>query len=154
MGRSAGTRFKTGMSAGGPAAVAALVLTAAGCTSFSEWVHNGFKVGPNFHEPSAAVSSDWIDAADARIARDPAEDGAWWKVLNDPALTSLIETAYRQNLDLKTAGTRVLQARRREISPRATCFPRRKTSLAITRMCRSARTSMSWATPRPDCRLI
>jgi len=123
MGRSAGTRFKTGMSAGGPAAVAALVLTAAGCTSFSEWVHNGFKVGPNFHEPSAAVSSDWIDAADPRIARNPAEDGAWWRVLNDPALTSLIESAYRQNLDLKTAGTRVLQARAQRNISAGNLFP-------------------------------
>jgi len=99
------------------------VLSVAGCTSFSEWVQNGFKVGPNFHEPPAAVASSWIDAADTRVAHDPADDGAWWRVLNDPALTSLIETAYRQNLDLKTAGTRVLQARAQRNISAGNLFP-------------------------------
>ena len=35
----------------------------------------------------------------------------WWTVLHDPALDSLICTAYRQNLTLRQAGFRVLEAR-------------------------------------------
>jgi NodT family efflux transporter outer membrane factor (OMF) lipoprotein len=91
-------------------ALATLALVAGGCTTLREWIHNGFKVGPNFHRPEAPVASTWIDSADPRVVRVHAAD-AWWEVFGDPVLHSLIETAYRQNLDLKTAATRVLQAR-------------------------------------------
>ncbi len=41
--------------------VSALVC---GCTSLQEYIHNGFKVGPNYGRPSAPVANDWIDADD------------------------------------------------------------------------------------------
>src|ERR1700677_1176125 len=47
-----------------------VVLTMAGCTPFSEYISNGFKVGPNYHEPPAAVAANWLDAGDVRIRRD------------------------------------------------------------------------------------
>ena len=37
----------------------------------------------------------------------------WWAVFNDPTLTRLIQLAYQQNLTLRTAGVRVLEARAR-----------------------------------------
>ena len=40
-----------------------------GCTSLSEYVHNGFKVGPNYKEPPASVAKKWIDADDKRSRR-------------------------------------------------------------------------------------
>ena len=95
---------------GGPALLAVLAMMATGCTPLKEWVHNGFKVGPNFEEPPAAVATDWIDAADPRLIPSSAADSAWWNVFEDLELNSLIATAYRQNLDLRTVGTRVLQA--------------------------------------------
>jgi len=36
---------------------------------------------------------------------------AWWKAFDDPALDSLIELAYHQNLSLQVAGLRILEAR-------------------------------------------
>ena len=36
---------------------------------------------------------------------------AWWRVFHDPDLDSLIDTAYQQNLDLKKAEQRILEAR-------------------------------------------
>jgi NodT family efflux transporter outer membrane factor (OMF) lipoprotein len=87
-----------------------LALLAAGCTSLRQWVHNGFKVGPDFEVPQAVVATDWINAADPRLRPGPPPDGAWWTIFRDPALDALVESAYRENLDLKTAGTRVLQA--------------------------------------------
>ena len=95
---------------GGPALLAVLAMMATGCTPLKEWVHNGFKVGPNFEQPLAAVATDWIDATDPRLIHSSAADSAWWNVFEDLELNSLIETAYRQNLDLRTVGTRVLQA--------------------------------------------
>jgi NodT family efflux transporter outer membrane factor (OMF) lipoprotein len=82
-----------------------------GCTSLSEYVHNGFKVGPNYHTPPASVAPQWIDAADVRVRSDSDNLSQWWKVFNDPTLEDLICHAYRQNLSLREAGFRVLQAR-------------------------------------------
>jgi NodT family efflux transporter outer membrane factor (OMF) lipoprotein len=105
-------------------------LSVGGCTSFSEWVHNGFMVGPNFADPPAAVALDWIDAADPRVLDRPAQADQWWGVFNDPTLNALIETAYRQNLDLKTAATRVLEAQAQRNIAAGNLFP--QTQNAIT----------------------
>ena len=88
-----------------------VLLALGGCTSLSEYVHNGFKVGPNYQTPQAAAAPDWIDAADKRIRRDDDDLSKWWTVFNDPVLDSLVEDTYRQNLTLRQAGQRVLQAR-------------------------------------------
>ncbi len=122
----AASRFRRALAAG---ALASLGLLVAGCTTLSEWVHNGFKVGPNFHPPEAPVAPAWIDAADPGIVHAPADDGAWWEVFRDPVLSSLIQTAYGQNLDLKTAGTRVLQARAQRAIAAGNLFPQTQNAL-------------------------
>jgi NodT family efflux transporter outer membrane factor (OMF) lipoprotein len=92
------------------AAVLAVLALCGGCGSIEQWVHNGFKVGPNFHEPPAPVAADWIDAADTHVNRTSTDGGTWWSVFMDPDLCLLVDTAYRQNLNLQTAATRVLEA--------------------------------------------
>jgi NodT family efflux transporter outer membrane factor (OMF) lipoprotein len=82
-----------------------------GCTSLEEYVHNGFKVGPNYRKPPAAVAAQWIDAADVRVRSQSDDLSKWWTVFDDPALNSLVCYAYRQNLPLRVAGFRVLEAR-------------------------------------------
>jgi NodT family efflux transporter outer membrane factor (OMF) lipoprotein len=77
----------------------------------TEYVHNGFKVGPNYRKPDAAVAVNWIDATDKRVRTDSDDLSKWWTVFNDPVLNDLICDAYRQNLTLREAGYRVLQAR-------------------------------------------
>jgi NodT family efflux transporter outer membrane factor (OMF) lipoprotein len=106
-----------------PGALLGLALLAAGCTTLTEWVHNGFKVGPNFQAPPGPVAARWIDAADPRIQSTPDDDGAWWQVFRDPTLDGLIDTAYRQNLDLRTAATRVLQAEAQRNIAAGNLFP-------------------------------
>lgn len=69
------------------------------------------KVGPDFRRPMAEVSSNWLESGDQRVKTSPAEYREWWKVFNDPALDRIIDRAYSQNLSLKTAGVRVLEAR-------------------------------------------
>lgn len=92
--------------------VVALILpNLTGCTSFPEYVRNGFKVGPNYGRPPAPVEPDWIDAGDKRIRDDDANIEQWWTVFNDPVLNGLVQNAFRQNLSLREAGFRVLEAR-------------------------------------------
>jgi len=88
-----------------------LVLALAGCSSTREWWNNGFKVGPNYCPPKATVSEIWIDANDPRVRTSEQENACWWTAFGDPALNQLVATASQQNLTLKMAGCRILQAR-------------------------------------------
>jgi NodT family efflux transporter outer membrane factor (OMF) lipoprotein len=93
------------------ALVSIVLVVGSGCTSFREYVQNGFKVGPNYLRPAAPVAEDWINGDDQRVRKVEDDLAQWWKVLNDPALDTLVADAYRQNLTLRDAGFRVLQAR-------------------------------------------
>jgi NodT family efflux transporter outer membrane factor (OMF) lipoprotein len=93
------------------AACLLLGLAVCGCTGPGEYIHNGFKVGPNYCPPTAPVAEAWIDAADKRVRADSEDLGHWWRVFNDPVLDELIHNAYSQNLTLREAGFRVLAAR-------------------------------------------
>jgi NodT family efflux transporter outer membrane factor (OMF) lipoprotein len=89
----------------------AAMVVSSGCTSFSEWCQNGFKVGPNYHKPPAPVADEWIDSRAKGVNVATADLCGWWKAFNDPKLDALIEQAYQQNLTLRSAGTRILAAR-------------------------------------------
>ncbi len=75
------------------------LLATTGC-SLGEWVHNKFKVGPNYSRPPAPVAPVWSVADEKGVLTEPTRDCGWWMSFNDPTLNWLIETAYRQNLDL------------------------------------------------------
>jgi len=68
-------------------------------------------VGPDFTRPAAKVSETWLEASDQRVETGPAENHDWWRVFDDPVLNQLISRAYRENLSLRIAGVRVLEAR-------------------------------------------
>lgn len=70
-------------------------------------------VGPDYTEPTASLAEKWIEAESPPLRRAPAEDLYWWKVFGDPVLDRLIDAAYRQNLSLRIAGVRVLEAQAR-----------------------------------------
>ncbi len=114
----------------GPAAavVAALVLAAGGCTSPVEYVRNGFKVGPNYQPAPAPVAAHWIDASDAQVRRASPDLARWWCVFNDPAINRLVDCAYRQNLSLRQAGYRVLEARLQLAIAKGELFPQTQTA--------------------------
>jgi NodT family efflux transporter outer membrane factor (OMF) lipoprotein len=88
-----------------------VTLSLAGCTSLSEYVHNRLKVGPNYGRPTAPVAEHWIESADKRVRSDTGDISQWWTVFDDPVLNGLVQSAYRQNLTLREAGFRVLEAR-------------------------------------------
>lgn len=90
--------------------IGTLLALQCGCTTkLRDWANNGLKVGPEYQKPPAPVADDWINL------NSPSVDGGriaeWWTVFQDPVLADLIQTAYAQNLTLRAAGTRVLQAR-------------------------------------------
>jgi NodT family efflux transporter outer membrane factor (OMF) lipoprotein len=88
-----------------------LLLLLCGCTSLPDYLRNGLKVGPNYAEPAAPLAKEWIDATDRRVRTDSDDISKWWENFNDPVLNELITTAYNQNLTLREAGFRILQAR-------------------------------------------
>jgi len=80
----------------------ASVLFATGCTV----------VGPKYKKPTADVNSAWEEIETPSLDTDPPLDPEWWKEgFTDPVLDRLVEIAIEQNLDLRTAALRVLQAR-------------------------------------------
>jgi NodT family efflux transporter outer membrane factor (OMF) lipoprotein len=93
-----------------------------------EFVHNGFKVGPNYQRPPAPLANAWIDSGSPRVKSAPADYSAWWAAFNDPFLNDLIQTAYEQNVSLRIAGTRVLEARAQRAIAIGSLFPQDQTA--------------------------
>jgi len=100
-----------------------LAVVACGCTGVREYVHNGFKVGPNYGRPPAPIAHDWLEANDQRVRQQSDDISRWWTVFNDPTLDSMICFAYRQNLTLRQAGFRVLEARAQLAIDRGNLLP-------------------------------
>ena len=71
----------------------------------------GCMVGPNYQRPKVSVSPSWVETGDPRVSAESTNYRDWWKAFNDPALDRLVARAYRDNLTLRQAGVRVLQAR-------------------------------------------
>lgn len=88
-----------------------LLLAISGCTSPKQWVQNGFKVGPSYCTPSAQTAEHWIDADNLRIKSLQGDNPRWWPLFNDQTLDYLVNTATSENLTLKTAACRILEAR-------------------------------------------
>ncbi|MCI0639223.1 MAG: efflux transporter outer membrane subunit [Gemmataceae bacterium] len=124
-----------------------LVASLSGCTSLDEYVSNGFKVGPNYQKPPAPVASAWIDSKSKGVNVASPDLDRWWSVFNDSKLNSLIDQAYSQNLDLRTAGTRILAARATRNIAAGNLFPQLQEAFAdISRNGLSGST----ANPIPD----
>ncbi len=89
----------------------ALIFSGSGCTSCTDYFRNGCKVGPNYCVPCATAAPHWIDSADARVREQTEDISHWWTAFNDPTLNRLVTEAYEQNLTLRQAGFRILEAR-------------------------------------------
>ena len=81
-----------------------------GC-GLTQWADSGFRVGPNYHEPAVVVAEDWIDSKDPLVLASPPAYADWWAVFQDPVVNDLVQIAFNQNLTLRQAGIRVIQAR-------------------------------------------
>ncbi len=81
-----------------------LLLVIAGCKP----------VGPDYQSPDPNTSLQWQATMQNGLqdqAPDPNALAGWWRGFNDPILTQLIDRAVAGNQNLKSAYSRVLQAR-------------------------------------------
>jgi outer membrane protein TolC len=79
-----------------------LAMNATGC----------MMLGPDYRTPTAPLESDWLEAGDPLVGTTPPLAPDWWQgAFNDPLLDRLVAAALSQNLSLRSAGLRVLQAR-------------------------------------------
>ncbi|MEN6367782.1 MAG: efflux transporter outer membrane subunit [Thermoguttaceae bacterium] len=100
-----------------------LLTFSSGCTTCREYFANGFKVGPNYCRPAASVADQWLDGGTPAINGGQIQNAAWWQAFNDPILDSLISSAYQQNLSLRVAGLRILEARAQRAIVAGELFP-------------------------------
>jgi len=95
-------------------ALVVLVLASiglSGCGILKDWARHGFKVGPQYGRPAAPVSQAWIDTYDEKVQTELPPQPMWWETFSDPFLNQLVQSVYAQNLSLRAAGMRVMNAR-------------------------------------------
>ena len=105
------------------AVVCVAVVAASGCTSLRRWAGQGFRVGPDYGTPPAPVAEEWIDFQRPEVSNAPADDAEWWHVFGDPVLDRLVRQAADENLTLRTAGMRIMEARARLNVARGNLLP-------------------------------
>ena len=91
--------------------VVLVVLSAtSGCTSLSQWWHNGWKVGPNYKPATADVACNWKETETPYLEACSTINPCWWGTFEDPQLNELMRMLHRQNLSLKEAMFRIEEA--------------------------------------------
>lgn len=74
----------------------------------------GCMIGPDYQTPPTKVNESWLEPVDSGGPIVPEQASAtWWETFQDPVLDRLVVEAWRENLSLKAAGLRVLEARAR-----------------------------------------
>ena len=123
-----------------------------GCaTTPPQWVRQGFKVGPNYCPPPAPVAAAWLDGEQPEVIAQPAELAHWWRVFDDPVLDELEATAACQNLPLKIAAMRILEARATLNVARGTLWPQQQQAMgSYTRSQLSQATAIVYPITRFD----
>ena len=81
------------------------------------------RVGPDFKQPATGLAPDWTEIKDPRLNKDLPRDRDWWEYFQDPVLSRLISRAAGQNLTLRQAGLRVLEARAQLAQTAGQLFP-------------------------------
>ena len=107
----------------GPALRAAV---ARGFVGVALLTSSGCMVGPNYTRPAAATNAVWMEAEHEGVQATAAPTDHWWDAFGDPVLSRLVETAYAQNLTLRVAGLRVIEAQARRSITIGNLFPQQQ----------------------------
>lgn len=88
------------------------ILKVAGFALLSALIVSGcVQLGPDYVEPAAVVETDWLEIDKQYFSTVSAAGPRWWETtFNDPDLNWLVNSALQQNLTLRSAALRVLQA--------------------------------------------
>lgn len=100
MNKKSGRRMNKKFAIAGLTIIYALIMLFEGCM-----------VGPNFVKPQTKMPSKYLLEQGPKGESPDPQLVNWWKDFNDPNLTSLIERAFKSNLDMKLAEQRIRQAR-------------------------------------------
>ncbi len=69
------------------------------------------QLGPDYQEPAVVVETDWLEIDKQYFSTESPVGPRWWETtFNDSELNWLVNSALQQNLTLRSAGLRVLQA--------------------------------------------
>lgn len=81
-------------------------------------------LGPDFRTPDAPIPEQWTLGEDPLFKKPSREESvAWWTGFNDPVLNRLITTGFQQNLGLRVAALRIMEARAQLGRVRGYLFP-------------------------------
>jgi len=69
------------------------------------------KVGPEYEAPELSIAETWTQAQDPHVQTESTNGDEWWGSFEDPTMAELIAEAHAQNLPLRIAGIRILEAR-------------------------------------------
>jgi multidrug efflux system outer membrane protein len=86
----------------------------------------GCTVGPNYKRPAVPAPPEYRGLPTDQAGKSDAisfGDQKWWDAFQDDALRNLIQTALKQNYDVRIAATRILEARAQLGITRANQFP-------------------------------
>ncbi|MDY0211710.1 MAG: efflux transporter outer membrane subunit [Desulfuromonadaceae bacterium] len=87
---------------------------------------SGCAVGPNYSNVEPAAQEDWYAQMEKGLEATTLQESqlaTWWDIFEDPLLSALQQRAIRENLELKTAFSRLQQARISRGISRADHFP-------------------------------
>ncbi len=84
---------------------------------------SGCAVGPVYEPPETEIPNEWHSETPKGSNSGPSDALIWWECLNDPVLNELMAYAISQNLDLKIAAIRVLQAREEAKAKKGDLYP-------------------------------
>ena len=81
-------------------------------------------VGSDYKPPTAKIATQWLEFEDPRLKTTSPVEPLWWKqAFHDPVLNALINEALAENLTLRSAGLRVVQANQQLLITKGTLFP-------------------------------
>jgi multidrug efflux system outer membrane protein len=78
---------------------------------------------PTYTTPDVDVPCEWHSEMPMTMQAGPCDGLNWWERLDDPVLNELITYAFDQNLDLRIASMRVLQARSEAKAKKGDLYP-------------------------------
>ncbi len=100
-----------------------LAVSAAGCV-----------VGPDYERPATAVPDRWNTPLGGGETEGTPQIAQWWRSFGDPALDSLVCRALDANFDLRTAESRIMEARASESLAESDLWPALNASAAYRRV--------------------